>query len=99
MKKFRFVLPMIALVLAVATSAFTSEKQHASSTTGLWYRFVGTDQDDPLDYELLDDGTVAPECNAETSIRCAVQAPANPEHGSDYPDLEAQGVVIRNKVQ
>ena len=96
MKKFRFVLPMIALVIGLAMSAFTTSTKPDSNTTQLWYEFTGGDPNVATDYEIMGTGTVEPECETG-SERCAVKASAHPVHGASYPDLDDEEIDIRDK--
>ena len=94
----KYVLGIIAIVVAIAGSAFTAADKGVKKVDGqLWYEFVGTDPGDAADYFIIGDGTVAPLCDAQTQNRCAVLAIPNQTLGEDFPDLGDPDKVIRNK--
>lgn len=95
MKKFSF-LPVIALMIAFAASAFTTSTKDVTSTNQLWYEFTGGDPNVATDYEIMGTGTVEPECETG-SERCAVKASAHPELGATYPNLDDEQIDIRDK--
>jgi hypothetical protein len=93
----KMLLPMLVLAAGIAFSAFTVSNHESKKVDGqMWYEFVGTDVNSPSDYSLLGDGTQAPSCDANTTIRCAVLAE---EGTSGHPDLSDPNIEIRNKVQ
>lgn len=88
---------MLALVVGISLSAFTSNKHESKRVDGqLWYDFTGTNPNSASDYTLRGDGTQAPACDANTTIRCAVLAV---EGTSGHPDLSDPDIEIRNKPQ
>jgi len=73
MKKISF-LPLLALVIAVAASAFTTQRK----TNDVWYTFTGTSFNDVDNYLLYEstESDESPGCSTLGNI-CAVQLPDN----------------------
>lgn len=97
MKKISF-LPLVALVLAVAASAFTSQQK--IGTNPQWF-FKGTTtagMNDRLNYEALSgqDG----DCPGNSAVYCVIEAPAHLDSNNQpdgTPDLSGSVTVISRK--
>lgn len=90
MKKIKIGLPILAFVLAVTASAFTTKNALSRSTIDdpLWH-FQGTtvgEQSDASRYELLDEQN-PPVCEGN-ALYCIIEAPADASDPSQ-PDLSA----------
>lgn len=95
MKKVKVLLPLIAMILAIGTSAFrASESRVKTVDEQKWYDFTGDDPNDPADYQLHTG--LPPTCNSG-SDRCAVRAVQNTSLPGDQPDLNDPSIQIRNK--
>lgn len=86
---------MLALVAGIAFSAFTVTGNQPKSADQLWYEFTGGNENVSSSYQLLGDGTVAPECTTG-SERCAVKATEDPQ-SPGHPDLSDSEIEIRDK--
>lgn len=54
MKRFKVSLAIVALILGIAVSAFTTKESSAKAMfVDSWYEFVGTDPNDPADYNQV----------------------------------------------
>ena len=87
MKKITISLPVIALALGIATSAFTTVRvNNARPSADQWYRFNGdptnqSDLNDPAKYSPIE----APTCVTGV-LRCEILA--TPSSNPDQPDLD-----------
>lgn len=82
----KFLLPVFALLLAVAFSAFTKPAT-IKHDDPLWY-YTGVDDsqhNNQAYYEALDDQDVEAECPGESTVRCVIEAPEDGMTGK--PDL------------
>lgn len=89
----KMLLPILIFFAGIVFSAFTisNHKSEKVDDGQLWYEFVGVDPNNPSDYVLLGDGTVAPPCNAGPN-RCAVKAV---EGIPGHPDLSDLNIIIK----
>lgn len=90
MKKIKWGLPLFAFVMAVTTSAFTTEKS-SPDLTRIWYDLkIGGNPTNPMDYiPNLDNEQV---CFASTTQVCGVLANENSSQPG-HPDLTDAGKV------
>jgi len=96
MKRFRFVLSMLIVALAITFSAFKADTKDIQNVNQLWYEFTGGDPAEPTNYQVLGNGMEEPDCTTG-SVRCAVKATPHQTLGSQYPNLQDPVIDIRDK--
>ncbi|MCW3075121.1 MAG: hypothetical protein JWP69_2190 [Flaviaesturariibacter sp.] len=76
MKKLRFVLPLLAILIVVAASAFTHREQpKATLTVQAWFEYDGVG--DPADASSYTYTSMDPGCDDATHL-CSIQATIDP---------------------
>jgi hypothetical protein len=91
----RFMLPLLALVLAAVFSSFDKRVQ-LKSDDPLWYykEYTTSGHSNASNYELLTTQDQDDFCPGDSDVRCVIQAPVNGMTG--LPNL-SQAVVISRK--
>lgn len=93
MKKFSIILPLFALIIGVAASAFTQSRiviKKANANEN-FYRFMSTDPDDRLvesAYEYIGDVLPSPTGCSGSQLPCIIHAQGD----ETQPDFQASGI-------